>query len=118
MLISVVSFRHRSLYQSHESDALSNSKYKIAKIIRGFTPEPVWGKYTAPSPIPAFTASLVSCTSAFSPCCISQKTGTLKKLPDRALTKSYDFSLYTFLHAGQYPHLFMEKLTAMSFSLC
>lgn len=44
---------------------LSFSECKIAKIFQGFTPEPLWGRYTAPSSISAFTASLASCTTLF-----------------------------------------------------
>ena len=56
--------------------------------------------------------------NAFSPCYISRTPGPHKKLTDRARTTWYYFFLYTYLYAGQYPYLFMEKLTGMSFSLC
>ena len=42
VLISGVSFRHRSFSQSHESNVLSYSECKIAEIFQGFAPGPHW----------------------------------------------------------------------------
>ena len=39
---------HCSLSQNHESDVLSYSECKIAKIFRVFAPGPHWGSLTAP----------------------------------------------------------------------
>ena len=47
MLISGVSFRHRSLCYSHEGDVSSYSECKIVKIFRGFALGPHWGGLTA-----------------------------------------------------------------------
>ena len=48
VLISGVSFRHCSLSQSHESEVLSYSECKIAKIFQDFAPGPHWGQLTVP----------------------------------------------------------------------
>ena len=42
MLISGVSFRDRSLSQSHESDIFSYFECKVAKFFRSFVPGPHW----------------------------------------------------------------------------
>ena len=59
VLISGVSFHHRSLSQSHKSNVLSYSECKIANIFQGFTPERHWGRLTVPP-------RLTNCTTFFS----------------------------------------------------
>ena len=72
VLISGVSFRHHSLSQSHESEVLSYSGFKIAKIFQGFAPRPHWRRLTAPPP------RLPQLHNGFSPHYARRKTGTPK----------------------------------------
>ena len=82
VLISGLSFRHRSLSQSHKSDVLSYSECKIVTIFWSFAPGTHWEGL--PAPPPPQTPQL---HNSFSPCYARQKTGTPKKLLDTALTR-------------------------------
>ena len=53
VLISGVSFHHRSLSQSHERDVLSYSECKIANIFWGFASKRHWGGLTVTPDSPA-----------------------------------------------------------------
>ena len=82
VLISGVSFHHRSLLHSHESNVLSYSEFKMTKVFWGFAPGPYWGSFTLPPDSPAaqrFFSSLCSLKNWHPP----------RKLLDMALIRSH-----------------------------
>ena len=68
----------RLLLQSHESDVLSYSDCKIAKIFWGFVHGPCWWGLTVPSRLP-------SCTMVFLRATLVKKWAPPKKMLDTAL---------------------------------